>query len=503
MIMPDTKLPPEHFLDLVDGRFAQTSASDLDTLFQRLTSDPGNHLVVHFHGGLVPRNSAHASGRVLLDTYRGAGTYPVFFVWNTDLLTAVGRNLDEIAKEKAFRRLVLRAGQLVLGKLAESLLPPGARSTGTLDVPSLKALPREDDLEALGRELDAREAALRVDRVAMDELTPQQEEHVKRELTTDRVLNEEAQKIAAGLRDPATVEAELRTRGSSTVRGSTSTLMSASILQEIAAETPEPGARGIGTLITLARFGGQVVRAVIRRYRNGRDHGLYATVVEEVLRALYIDNVGVLVWNAMKNDTRDAFGGDGAIHGGTAFLERLAAHWPEGRRVTLVGHSTGAIYIGRFLEAADRVLPQGRKFDVVFLAPACSFSFMHERLDLFRRRVANIRSFGLSDAAERAYWEFPPIIKGSLLYFVSGVLEEDEADMPLVGMERYFSGRGPYDRDDVREVAAYLGPDARVWAGGMDDLGPGRRCAGPRHGSFDDQDETMRESLAHVLQHGF
>jgi hypothetical protein len=170
--------------------------------------------------------------------------------------------------------------------------------------------------------------------------------------------------------------------------------------------------------------------------------------------------------------------------------------------VTLVGHSTGAIYIGRFLEAADRVLPEDCKFDVVFLAAACSFPFLHERLDLFRRRVANIRSFGLSDEAERAYWEFPPVMKGSLLYFVSGVLEEDEPDMPLVGMQRYFSAEGPYDRPDVREVAAYLGPDARVWAG-VDDPRPGRRCTGPKHGSFDDQDEAMRESLAHILQHGF
>ncbi len=500
--MPNAKLPPEHYLDLVDGRFSQTTAEDLDTLFQKLDAHPQKNIVVHFHGGLVSRDGAHETGSVLLGTYRDAGAYPVFFVWNTDLLKAVGSNLDEIAKEKAFRRLVLRAGQMVLGKLGESLLPRGARSTGTLDAPSLKDLPREDDLEELERELDAREAALSPDRAALDELTPQQEAHVERELTTDRVMNEEAQKIAAGLRDPNAVEAELRTRGSSPVRGSTTTLMSAEILKEIAEQTPEPGARGLGTIITLARFGGLVVRNVVRRYRAGRDHGLYATVVEEVLRALYLDNVGVLVWNAMKNDTKDSFGGDPMRHGGTAFLQRLAANWPEGRRVTLVGHSTGAIYIGHFLEQADRILPEGRKFDVVFLAAACSFGFLHERMDVLRRRVANVRSFGLSDADERAYWEFPPVMKGSLLYFVSGVLEEDEADMPLVGMERYYSG-GAYDRDDVREVTAWLGPDLRVWTGGTEDRGPGWRCTSKKHGDLDDKDEHTRASLAHILQHGF
>lgn len=501
--MPNTKLPREHFLDLVDGKFAETTTADLDTLFQKLDAHPQKNIVVHFHGGLVSRASAHESANVLLDVYGKAGAYPVFFVWNTDLLHAVGSNLDEIVKEKAFRRLVLRAGQLVLGKLGESLLPRGARSTGTLDAPSLKTLPREDDLEALQRELDAREAALGPDRAALDELTPLQEAQVNRELATDHVISEEAQKIAAGLRDPAMVEAELQTRGSSTVRGSTQTLMSAKILKEIAKETPEPGARGLGTIITLARFGGEVVRKVVRRYRNGRDHGLYATVVEEVLRALYLDNAGVLVWNSMKNDTEDSFGGDPALHGGTAFLQRLAANWPEGRRVTLVGHSTGAIYIGHFLQQADRILPEGRKFDVVFLAAACSFGFLHDRLDVLRRRVANVRSFGLSDSDERAYWEFPVLMKGSLLYFVSGVLEEKEADMPLVGMQRYYSGEGAYDRDDVREVAAWLGPDARVWTGGTEDRGLGWRCRSKKHGDLDDRDEHTRESLGHILEHGF
>ena len=501
--MPNVQLPPEHFLDLEDGKFSRTTAADLDTLFQKLDAHPAKNVVVHFHGGLVSRNGAHKSGSVLLEAYDTAGAYPVFFVWNTDLPHAVGRNLDEIVKEKAFRRLVLRAGQLVLGKLGESLLPRGARSTGTLDAPSLKTLPREDDLQALQRELDAREAALGPDRAALDELTPLQEAQVNRELATDHVIAEEAQKIAAGLRDPALVEAELRTRGSSAVRGSTTTLMSAKILTEIARETPEPGARGLGTIITLARFGGEVVRNVVRRYRKGRDHGLYSTVVEEVLRVLYLDNAGVLVWNAMKNDTRDSFGGDPALHGGTAFLQRLAANWPEGRRVTLVGHSTGAIYIGHFLEQADRILPPGRTFDVVFLAAACSFPFLHERLDVLRRRVANVRSFGLSDEHERGYWEFPVLMKGSLLYFVAGVLEEREADMPLVGMQRYYSGEGAYDREDIREVAAWLGPDAHVWTDSADDALPGRLCRSRKHGDLDDEDTFTRDSLKHILQHGF
>ena len=498
------RIPEGHYLDLVDGRFAGTSSAQLDALFERIRHDAsGRHIVVHFHGGLVSRSAAHKSGSVLFETYRNAGTYPVFFVWNTDLFHTLRHNLDEIAKERAFRRLVLRVGQLMLGKLAEIALPPGARSADSrLDPPSLKELPR-DDLEELQAELDARERALPADSTTVSELSAVQEDQVERELAIDRVIREEAERIANGLRDPATVRAEAGSRSGQTVRGSTATLMSPSVLAEIAAESADPGSRGIGTLVTLARYGTRILRAVIGRYRAGRHHGLYGTVVQEVLRALYLDNAGILIWNMMKNDTRDAFNPDAALHGGTAFLDRLAANWPEEGRVTLVGHSTGAVYIGRFLEAADRILPPGRKFDAVFLAAACSFPFIHERLDLFQRRVENIRAFGLCDEAERAYWEFPVVMNGSLLYFVSGVLEEDEADMPLVGMERYFSGAWPYERPEIAAVARYLDETRRVWTGYSDDPGDGRRSTALKHGDFDDTDEPTRQSLAHLLQHGF
>lgn len=496
-------IPEGHYIDLVDGRLAGTDAAQLDSIFKRIGDDAaGKHLVIHFHGGLVSRKSAHESGAVLFETYRGARTYPVFFVWNTNLGQILRHNLDEIVKEKAFRRLVLRVGQLMLGKLAEIALPPGARSAGDkLDPPSLKELPK--DLEGLQAELDAREKALPGDPTTISELSEVQEEQAERELATDRVIQQEAERIANGLRDPAAVKAEMGSRSGSTVRGSTETLMSPSVLAEIAAESADPGSRGIGTLITLARYGTKVLRAVVKRYRAGRHHGLYGTIVQEVLRALYADNAGIIVWNMMKNDTRDAFGDDPMAHGGTAFLRRLAENWPDGGRVTLVGHSTGAVYIGRFLEAADDLLPPERKFDVVFLAAACSFPFIGERLDIFNRRVENIRAFGLSDQAERGYWEFPVLMNGSLLYFVSGVLEEDEADMPLVGMERYFSGAWPYEHPQIAAVADYLDDSRRVWTGYADDPGPGRRSTAVKHGDFDDTDETTRLSLAHILQNGF
>jgi hypothetical protein len=268
-------------------------------------------------------------------------------------------------------------------------------------------------------------------------------------------------------------------------------------VEEIAAEEAPGGDRGLG-LLTVARYAGQVLLAVLRRYAAGRQHGLYTTVVEEVLRLLYVDSLAGVAWKLMKQDTADAFGGDGALHGGTAFLRGLAAWWKPGRRLTLVGHSTGAIYIGNLLRHADRVLPAEAKLDVIFLAPACTFAFLRECLPLFQRRVEHLRMFALTDEVERGYWEVPALYHGSLLYLVSGLCEE-EVDMPIVGMQRYHGAAGPYDRPEVREVAAYL-KDGCVW--GAAPQPAGRASSALRHGAFDD-DPLTRQSLQHILLHGY
>jgi hypothetical protein len=209
-----------------------------------------------------------------------------------------------------------------------------------------------------------------------------------------------------------------------------------------------------------------------------------------------LDSIGALAWVLMKNDTRDAFGADAQIFGGTAFLAELKKWSRQGRRITLVGHSTGAIYIGNFLEQADALLDPGVKFDVVFLAPACSFEFMNAKLPFFEKRVARLRLFGLKDERERGYWEVPVLYPASLLYLVSGLFEEPTVDMPLVGMQRYFSNADPYVTPEMKAVTKYL-RDKCVWS--LAAGGAGLNCGAERHGGFD-RDPATRESLTEFLR---
>jgi len=484
-------LSPEHYLDLAGGKFSQSSPADLSRLFAAIQRSPAkDHLVIHFHGGLVSRASAEGSAEGLLPCYTGAGTYPIFFFWRSDLWTTLSKNLSEIAQEPVFQRLVKRLLQLALSKLKDYA---GAKSGGTLPLVSEGAMP--DDPTALAEYAAAREPdSAKLEGANLSEL---QAEQAEIELQTDEVLQTESRAIAetAGLPAPD---------GHGTTRGAMGaplaprpTLMSPKVQEELAQEQSKPGAKsGFFAAITLAKHGVVILSRVIRRYSGRRDHGLYTTIVEEILRELYLDSIGALAWVLMKNDTRDAFGADAQIFGGTAFLAELKKWSRPGRRVTLVGHSTGAIYIANFLEHADALLDSAVKFDVVFLAPACSFEFMAAKLPVFEKRVNRLRLFGLKDERERGYWEVPVLYPASLLYLVSGLFEEPTVDMPIVGMQRYFSEVDPYTSPEIKAVTKYL-RNKCVWS--LAEGGAGLACGAGRHGGFD-ADPTTRESLKEFLR---
>jgi hypothetical protein len=489
-----------HYIDLIDGEFHATTPEDLEDLFvAAAASRTPDHLLVYFHGGLVSRKSAEEAATNLLPHFLDARTYPVFFFWHSDLFTTLFANLDEIAQERVFQRLVRRLVQLVAGGLAEGALKGGARG-GKFELESLKDIPA--DMEGLHNWASAREPEGAVE----GELSEVQREQIETELGADLVLQEEARAIAAGLRSPAEIETErlARPRGGAAVKVSKRSLMSASILEEIRAEAPDSESRSAALLWTLARHGAAVALAVTRRYARKRDHGLLATVLEEVWRQLYLDSAGSLIWSLMKKDTADAFLADtpGAmreIHGGRAFVKRLAAWWRPGRRVTLVGHSTGAIYIAHLLQAADLVLPAAANFDIVFLAPAASFTFLGERLALLTKRVGQFRLFGLRDGLERGYWEVPVLYPASLLYLVSGLFEDPAVDMPIVGMQRYHQATGPYDLAEVKDVLGWI--DERcVWSEAAGS--PGLATGAQKHGGFGEDRATIG-SLEHILLHGF
>lgn len=495
----------DHYLDLEDGKFSRTTRNDLAQLFQAVEADPNaDHLIVHFHGGLVSRDASMAMAERLLTKYRETNAYPAFFVWNSDLYSTFKNNLAQVFSEIVFERMVQILSNFLVGKLVDV---SGGRSDGQLSLDSMRDydLPLEDlrqVIEAGEEEFERPTTWADPDASAGDlELNDEQVRQLEHKLAEDPEMQRQMAAISAGIREKSPGEQDLGTRGAGvSAGGSTSTLISADVLNEIGEEAEDTRSIALGWV--LARNGAAIARNVLRRYWHGRDHGLYTTIVEEVLRRLYLDNLGQFTWSLIKDDTQDAFAGNAEIHGGTAFVEHLTDWWRPGRRLTLVGHSTGAIYIGHFLQSMDEALPPEAKADVIFLAPACTFEFLHRRLDLFRRRVARLRSFGLTDDIESGYWEVPGY-RGSLLYMVSGLAEGDaeqsldKLDMPLLGMQRYFDQTEIYQMSAVANVRAYVGDEA-VWS--VADGGSGRRSAARKHGDFDDDELTMQSVVEFISQ---
>jgi hypothetical protein len=287
--------------------------------------------------------------------------------------------------------------------------------------------------------------------------------------------------------------------------------MSPEVLEDMRAGAAEEGERGImtGAMGRIVKGSVVVLARVVKRFADKRDHGVYKTVFEEILREFYVANAGQLLWRHMKKDTADAFGGNPQVDGGTAFLHCLKDLAGTGQqpRVTLVGHSTGAVYICHFLKHADALLPPGITFNVIFLAAAVDFDLLAQTLANHGSRVGQIRAFGMSDERELAnalIERLPHIYPSSLLYFVSGALE-DEADKPLVGMKRYFSGEEPYTPakfPHIATVSQFLGKHARslIWSHCAD--GSGFNCDSKTHGDFDNDAQTI-ESLKHLLAKGY
>src|SRR5690606_11603846 len=93
----------------------------------------------------------------------------------------------------------------------------------------------------------------------------------------------------------------------------------------------DDGSKGfIEVAMTLAGYLAKVVVAVIKRYIRKTDHGFYPTVVEEILRAVYVADLGEWVWGGMKDvasgmwKPNDGLGGED-MHGGRYFLAGLSA----------------------------------------------------------------------------------------------------------------------------------------------------------------------------------
>lgn len=509
----------DHVIHSRGGQLVKASNGPTDVRrIVQLALDHAGGIVIHFHGGLVGEKAARKSAvGPLYRTYAQEGhAYPIFFVWESGLLEAPWNNRGELVREltKILDEDFFRAVLKKVGKWALRQLPAGPGVRGAAANVRAGDLAAEFDAFFKRRRPTPPDAlatlasagvmsGLRATESEVDELAAQIEE----DLQSDADFRATVEAVVNGL----------ASQPRATLKGSQARISAKSrITKEAAANLfgKRAGAgaaaatlRGTWTWLDVAKVLAKIVIRVLRRMHTGRGHGPYVTLVEEVLRELYVDKIGRYGWwDRMKGDTADAFR-PGVEHAGTALLTELGKQIRPGSkrpRITLVGHSTGAIYICNLLRAAAVHVP-ALQFDVIFEAPAVTYAFLAKTIAEHGSRIRNFRQFSMNDAREAGDVLVPVLYVSSLLYFISGLLEHDP-DEPLVGMERYLTQNNIYTSaafPNIQLCREFFDKyqHGLVWSRCF--AGPGRNSDGKAHGEFDDVDQPTMASVAHILADGF
>lgn len=463
-----------------------SSPADVDALFRYLNDQGKDHIVLNFHGGLVGDNAGMRSAEVFTVAVKElTHIHPVSFVWETGPFETIFQNIDTLAKTPFFKKIlekVLKVAGEKLGVDLEGL--GGKRGVANLSYDEIKAeLNKDFPFEHVSEDANKRSATVSVGNERF--LKAEIEEDIRTEIEADRGINDS---LLDSLSDDELDLLDI----------------------EKVIDEDQPGGRGFVAAAKLIKTAASVAFRVVKRYLEKRDHGFYPTIMEELMRALLVDKAGVWVWGAMKEKAEAMWKQDGPgtadmeKHVGNYFLEKLKEYSAQ-RKVTLdlVGHSAGSIVICYLMkELHTRALNVEVK-NIVFMAPAC-------RSDLF---VSNIVDNELSSKSFRMFtmkdeWEVkdrcvPVIYTRSLLYMISGILEKDEYDAYILGMQRYHLDEKPYESDPVLDkVREFLqaAENCTVYSVTAETALDGLRSAAVKHGAFNDKDEITLTSIAYLLK---
>ena len=500
-----------------DGALATGAGSDLSTpeevqtLVKSLAG--AKKVALHIHGGLVSASRAMHDAENLKSTYTDAGIHPVFIIWKTGPLETLENLLQNLFQEDLFTILVRRVSGFVARKLGAGVFSESlARSTS-------EPLPPPDDLYATS-ELQKRkkneEPLKDLDPNKATPVTPAEQAQFEHELSEDRELLDAAKKAARWLEDQEQGLANKTSAARGVAEEAKPTLIDRDLLLE--PQSAEGGrALGFFPSLKLIKTVAVVGFKVVRRFVQKRDHGPYATVVEEILRECYVAEFGEKVWGTMKRQARETFTQATDPRGGRYFIEQFAELYKQAQApaLSVVAHSAGAhyaCYLAQYLAGAKgKSLPANFSLaDMIFLAPACGFTLFQQAWTSDPSQFAKFRMFALSDPLESGYWEVPVIYPRSLLYLVSGALElEDDTstsayDLPILGMQRYFDRRQVYNAPEVTAARELLGTQA-FWS--AHDGGDGLRVNSQRHGQFffgpDEKTVSqVMQSVAYILKQG-
>jgi len=459
----------------------QTLPEHIDAIFQRYETDKVKKISIYFHGGLVNEKNGMETAFKMGKHISDAGQTPLCFVWETGLMETVSSNLTKISDTKLFNKLI----KVLVKKLSEKLgfdLTEG-KGAGQLltdeqiDKELFKPIPFEsynqEKLIVTGKGAEA---------ITM---LPKNEADLIRSLEADFTYL-----IQADLDFTNTIA---RTK--------------------LTVDTGQQGqAKGIISTATFIKHVALIAFRVIKRFINKRDHDFYPKTIEEILRELYVVELGAWVWNNMKVKSNDMWKDNQKLSGlnrfaGRYLLDKLIDYVKKNNdvEVNLIGHSAGSIAICNLLNTTSNIYPQLVYNKIAFMAPACRIDLFNKEAVMNRNRFNHFRMFTMNDHFETHDRLVPYFYTHSLLYLISGILEDEgkEFDAYILGLQRHIIGNYPYDSaQELINTNQFLFEAAtnRIAFSQTDATATdGMKTKSVSHGGFDDDNDTI-ESIKYFLK---
>lgn len=245
----------------------------------------------------------------------------------------------------------------------------------------------------------------------------------------------------------------------------------------------------------------QIVAKSAVRFYKGTNHEVIPTLIEETLRAYYLDQFGESVWSAMKLKTDKMFEpGKQTEKLGTALIDLLSRKQTltgQPLEINLVGHSAGSVAICNLLDMIVSDYPEIVINKIVFVAPAVTVEKAVQSIVNQHERFKQFRMFTMSDEYEKQD-NVAIVYSASLLYFISGVLE-GETDKALAGMMRFYQDGQFLDREGIAQWKGFIEqPGHLVQSPTLQTDPDGFRTYHNSHGGFGTDKDTV-ESIKHFI----
>lgn len=225
----------------------------------------------------------------------------------------------------------------------------------------------------------------------------------------------------------------------------------------------------------------RIIKGIYSRFKNGTWHGNHATVVEEVLRAIYIDDITKIFWNEMKSKAATMWDEGGAAN----LLFTKINKECKNIEIEFIGHSAGANCGAGMLKYLANGTADNIKVNTIsLLAPATDYDLFRDSYIKYRNIYKTFAMYAMTDLAEREdnlidMPVFRHLYPSSLLYLISGIME-DTIDARLIGMQRFGLGNYRNRHSGYKDIYEFLYESNKLV------LTPVGQYTVDDHGEFDD-----------------